>query len=186
MKIYEGSFSQVGQESFVLNALNEKRNGFYVEIGGYHSKHDSNTYLLETVYGWSGVALEIDKNRAEEYNQNRSNPCLNVNATSFDYLSYFQENNFPKTIDYLQLDIEPAYQTLSALKSIPLDTYRFSVITFEHDLYVNQNNALIKEDAKELLNSFGYKLVFENVQLEGKIFEDWWTDSNIKLDWIKE
>jgi hypothetical protein len=45
---------------------------------------------------------------------------------------------------------------------------------------------LIKEDAKELLNSFGYKLVFENVQLEGKIFEDWWTDSNIKLDWIKE
>lgn len=38
MKIYEGSFSQAGQESFVLNTLNEKRNGVYVEIGAMHSK----------------------------------------------------------------------------------------------------------------------------------------------------
>lgn len=185
MKIYEGSYSQANQESFVLNALNEKRNGFYVEVGGYHSKYDSNTYLLETVYDWSGVALEIDKSRSEEYNQNRSNPCLNVDAISFDYLTYFQKNNFPKTIDYLQLDIEPAHQTLAALRSIPLDKYRFSVITYEHDLYVDPNNKFIKEEAKNLLNSFGYNLVIENVMHEGNIFEDWWADSNIELDWIK-
>lgn len=178
MKIYDGSNSQAGQESFVLNSLKEKRGGFYVEIGGYHSKNDSNTYLLETQYGWKGVALEIDKDRSDEYNANRSNICLNVDATTFDYFKYFEENNFPNTIDYLQVDIEPAYQSLKALESLPLDKYRFSVITFEHDIYFDPENALIKEKAKELLARFNYTLAVENVEAYGKIFEDWWIDSN--------
>lgn len=179
MKIYKGSYSQAGQESFVLNILNEKRNGVYVEIGAMDSKDISNTYLLETQYGWTGVGLEILQRRSDEYNLNRSNPCLNVDATTFDYLGYFEENNFPKTIDYLQVDIEPAFQSLKALQSLPLDKYRFSVITFEHDLYDDPNNALIKEEAKELLLSFGYVLAVENVIYQNAIFEDWYIDSNL-------
>jgi hypothetical protein len=179
MKIYEGSYSQAGQESFVLNTLIEKRNGFYLEIGAYDSKMMSNTYLLETKYGWSGVGLEIDGPRAEEYNSNRSNPCLNVDATEFNYLEYFESNSLPKSIDYLQVDIEPAFQSLKALKSLPIDKYRFSVITFEHDLYADENNAAIKQEAKDLLLSFNYVLVKDNVECEGKIFEDWYVDSSI-------
>lgn len=185
MKIYDGSNSQAGQESFVLNSLKEKRGGVYVEIGGYHSKNDSNTYLLETQYDWKGVALEIDKDRSDEYNTNRSNICLNVDATTFDYLKYFEENNFPKTIDYLQVDIEPAFQSLKALEAVPLDKYRFSVVTFEHDLYADTDNHLIKEKAKEILTGFGYTLVAENVDHEGKIFEDWWLDSSVYNDMEK-
>ena len=185
MKIYESSNSQAGQESFVLNSLKEKRGGFYLEIGGYHSKNDSNTYLLETQYDWKGIALEIDKERSDEYNLNRSNICLNVDATNFDYLKYFEENNFPKTIDYLQVDIEPAYQSLKALESLPLDKYRFSVITFEHDIYFDPKNSLIKEKAKELLASFNYTLAVENVEVYGKIFEDWWLDLNTINDMEK-
>lgn len=189
MKIYEGSNSQAGQESFVLNSLKEKRGGFYVEIGGYHSKNDSNTYILEKEYDWKGVALEIDKERSNEYNSNRSNLCLNVDATDFDYLKYFKDNNFPNTIDYLQIDIEPAYQSLKALESLPLDKYRFSVITFEHDIYIDPDNFLIKEKAKNILLKFDYRLVVENVNVEvnGKIveFEDWWLDSNTINDMEK-
>ena len=182
MKIYDGSYSQAGQESFVINTLKEKQNGVYVEIGAYDSKTMSNTYLLETKYRWSGVGLEIDKSRAEEYNLNRSNPCLNVDATTFDYFKYFEDNNFPKVIDYLQIDIEPASESLKALEALPLDRYRFSAVTFEHDLYADSNNYLIKEKAKEIFKRFNYILVAENVEHEGKIFEDWWLDSNIYND----
>ncbi len=185
MKVYEGSNSQAGQESFVLNSLKEKRGGFYVEIGGYHSKNDSNTYLLETEYGWKGIALEIDKERSDEYNLNRSNICLNVDATRFDYLKYFEDNNFPATIDYLQIDIEPAHQSLKALESLPLDKYRFSVITFEHDIYFDPDNSLVKDKASELLSKLNYTLVVENVEAYGKIFEDWWLDSNLINDMDK-
>lgn len=181
---YYGSQSQAGQESFVLNVLNQKRNGVYLEIGGYHSKIDSNTYLLETAFDWTGVAFEIDKDRCEEYNLNRKNPCLNVDATTFNYLEYLDTNSFPKTIDYLQLDIEPAVQTLAALKALPLDKYRFSVITFEHDLYADPNNRLVKQEAAEILTSLGYKLAADNIDHCGNIFEDWWADSNINIEGI--
>ena len=179
MKIYEGSNSQAGQESFVLSYLKEKRNGYYLEIGGYHSKIDSNTYLLETQYGWSGVALEIDTGRSNEYNSNRSNVCLNADATTFNYLEYLENNKFPNQIDYLQIDIEPAFQSLKALEALPLDRYRFSVVTFEHDLYADPENSLVKEKAKEIFNKFNYVLVKEDVDHNGKVFEDWWVDSNI-------
>lgn len=179
MKIYKNSNSQIGQESFVLNCLKEKRNGFYVEIGAYHSKNDSNTYLLEKEYGWSGVAFEIQTKMCDEYNLNRSNLCLNVDATKFNYLQYFENNNFPKVIDYLQIDIDPAHQSLKALELLPLDKYRFSVVTFEHDLYVDRKNIVIKERAKKIFRQHGYILAKENAGNGNVVFEDWWIDKDI-------
>lgn len=184
MKIYSESKSQAGQESFVLNCLKEKRNGYYVEVGSNDPITWNNTYLLEKEYGWIGVGFEIDSNLVKLYNDTRSNKCIEADATKFDYRSYFKEHNFPKQIDYLQLDIEPAEQTLNALYCMPLNEYRFSVITFEHDLYANKNNAFIKAEAKGVLKSHGYRLVVENVNdgIESRIFEDWWIDPNF-VDW---
>lgn len=179
MKIYKGSNSQIGQESFVLNSLKEKRNGFYIEIGSGHHINDNNTFLLEKKYGWSGVGFEIHRGVCDEYNLHRSNKCLNVDATKFNYLEYFENNNFPKTIDYLQIDIDPAHQSLKALEILPLDKYRFSVITFEHDLYVDKNNMVIKEKAKKIFKEYGYILAKENAGNKQVIFEDWWIDKDI-------
>lgn len=181
MKIYENGKGQAHQDSFVLNVLREKRNGYYVEIGSNDPIAWNNTYLLETEYGWTGVGFEWDQGLVEYYNNVRINKCIAADATQFDYLSYFKDNNFPKQIDYLQLDIEPAHQTLAALKKLPLDQYRFSVITYEHDLYADPNNESIKEEAKNILLSLGYKLEVENVN-DGNpnvIFEDWWIDPRV-------
>ena len=161
----------------MLNILGEKRKGHYVEVGGHHSKIISNTYLLESEYAWKGVSFEIERNRSAEYNENRINPCLNVDAISFNYKEYFEKNNFPKQIDYLQLDIEPAENTLKCLKSLPLNEYRFSVITFEHDLYVDKvKNHAVQMEAQNILKNLGYILVVENVLAGDLPFEDWWID----------
>lgn len=186
MKIYENSKSQAGQESFVLNCLNEKRNGWYVEVGSNDAFAWSNTYLLETEYDWKGVGFEIEPDLVESYNQFRKNKCIQADATTFDYLSYFDSNNFPKQIDYLQLDIEPAEQTLKALYKMPFHKYRFSVITFEHDLYAKAENAFIKAEASGVLRAYGYQLAVENVNdgLPGREFEDWWIDPKV-IDWTQ-
>jgi hypothetical protein len=178
MKIYKNGKGQANQDSFVLNVLNEKKKGWYVEIGSNDPIVYNNTYLLETEYEWQGVGFEWDHDLAIIYNSIRKNRCIETDATQFDYLKYFKENNFPKQIDYLQLDIEPAYQTLEALKRIPLEEYRFSVITYEHDLYANPENEQIKEESKSILSSLGYKLLIENVNdgTPERIFEDWWID----------
>lgn len=35
------------QEEFVLNVLNEKENGYFVEVGSHHPQINNNTYNLE-------------------------------------------------------------------------------------------------------------------------------------------
>jgi hypothetical protein len=50
--------SQAGQDRFVLQSLNYKYNGFYLEIGAYNSKDISNTYILEKQYGFRTKVLK--------------------------------------------------------------------------------------------------------------------------------
>lgn len=175
----EGSQSDVGQESFVIAMLEGKRDGYYVEIGAGNAIRNSNTLLLEREYNWKGVGLEIEKTYVLEHDVLRRNPCLEVDAITFDYKKYFQENNFPMQIDYLQLDIDPPQFTLEALKALPLETYRFSTITYEHDYYNKPEHYLIKQEAQDILRSYGYSQVADNVLSPApwnNPFEDWWID----------
>lgn len=173
----KNNYSQAFQDMFVLSILDGKKNGTYVEIGGDHGVIISNTYLLETEFDWKGVSFEIDQSKVDGYNSIRNNKCICADAIQFDYKKFFKENNYPKQIDYLQVDIEPAWQTLNALKALPLNEYRFSVITYETDLYKDGPDA--GEEAMEILLSHGYELVVRNVANQNNPYEDWYVDPNV-------
>lgn len=184
-KIYpESNSGGGGNESFVIDVLNEKRNGYYVELGAFHSKRGSNTWFLETGFDWSGVSLEVIPEYAAEFNQNRKNPCVLHDATTFDFRKYFEENNFPKQIDYLQVDMDAGYDDLGneigpdslclkGLVNLPLSTYRFTIIQFEHDSLNNYKNESDRDAQRAILSSYGYKLVQRHPH------EDWWIDSTV-------
>ena len=55
------SKSQLRQDLFVLNELNYKRNGFFVEFGATNGVDLSNTYLLEKNFDWKGLLSEPAK-----------------------------------------------------------------------------------------------------------------------------
>jgi hypothetical protein len=151
----------------------EKKNGFYVELGSADPYIESNTFLLESEFGWTGLALEIDKQVADGYNlSDRKNKCINEDALRFDYLNYFKENNFPKTIDFLQIDIDghDDGNCLLALISLPMLQYRFSTIIIEHDLSQNYKRHPMRDAQREILSSLGYKLIGQTLS------EDWWVD----------
>ncbi len=179
MQLFKDSNSKDYQESFVLSVLKEKRNGFYLELGSAWPKKENNTYLLETVYDWRGIGFEIDKGLIDEYRSVRKNPVVHTDATTFDYRKYFKENNVPKQIDYLQMDLHPAYSTLQALRQLPLDEYRFSVITYEHNRWWDETlHKYIQEESQRIFKSYGYTLVVENVLDATRPLEDWWIDPN--------
>ena len=178
----ENNYSQAFQDMFVLSMLDGKKNGTYVEIGGDHPVVINNSYLLETQFGWRGVSFEIIQTAVNFYNSLRKNSCLCENATTVDYRKIFEDNNFPKQIDYLQVDIEPAQQTLNALLQLPNDDYRFSVITYESDVY--RDGPDCQEEAMRFLESYGYKLVVKNVANEGNPYEDWYVDPLVVDDKI--
>lgn len=171
------NYSQALQDMFVLTMLNGKNNGVYVEIGGSDPININNTYILEKTFGWKGLSFEIDEEIVDYYNSTRINKCICLDATTADYSKIFEENNLPKHIDYLQVDIEPAWQTLKSLKQVDLDTYRFSVITFETDAYQG-NDAVIKQ-SRSILTDHGYQLVASNVKNLGNAFEDWYVDPQV-------
>ncbi len=177
--IYMDSNSQSNQESFVLNMLAGKRDGFYIEIGGHDGFAISNTSLLEIGFDWHGVALDISRKCVSRYNKQRKNRCILADATSFDYENVLLKLGAPYQIDYLQVDIEPARQSLAALKSLPFDRRRFSVITFEHDAYDSKENLEVQRESRQILDSFGYELVVRDVMSHGNPYEDWWVDPNV-------
>ena len=180
----ERNWSQSYQDIFTLSLLDGKKNGSYLEIGGGEGRWINNTYLLEQEFQWTGLAIEYDEGSSNPpygwkgYIANRKNPCLCEDATKVDYGKILKEYEFKTQIDFLQVDIEPAQHTLNALKAIPHDLYRFSVICFETEIY-DIRNILIQKEQFNLLSSLGYKLVAKNVSNNCFPYEDWWVDPSI-------
>ena len=171
------NWSQSMQDMFVLMALDGKRQGVYVELGADLPRIINNTYLLETEFDWAGVSFEYDAEKVAFFNTIRRNKCICTDATTFDFKFLFEQRNYPKQIDYLQLDLDPAEGTLAALKKLPLDDYRFTAITYETDVY--RAGADVQDEEIEYLKSYGYELVVRNVANEGNPYEDWWVDPNV-------
>ena len=170
------NYSQSLQDIFTLSVLNGKRNGTYLEIGGADGIDINNTFLLESEYDWKGIAFEWLEPGWNSYISKRKNPCFCEDATKADYAKLLADHNFPSQIDFLQVDIEPAQQTLDALKAIPHDRYRFSVICFETAIYCGQD-LHVQQEQIDLLESLGYVMIAKNVSNVGNDpFEDWWVD----------
>jgi hypothetical protein len=182
------SNSQAGQESFVLNMHDFKQQGTYLEIGSGFPIQDSNTYILESKYGWKGVGIDLLEERITQHQKQRKNPCIQTNAVFTDYNKLLLRYEMPKQIDYLQIDVDfnPTtfeHNSLSTLETIVESDYRFSVITFEHDVYFTDsrvNTKGAKEKSKQIFLDNGYQIFGDNIQdSRGLPFEDWYIDPNI-------
>jgi FkbM family methyltransferase len=84
------SRAQILQDLWVTFELGEKRNGFFVEFGATNGLTNSNTWLLESALGWTGILAEPNPVWHEDLHRNRQcaidNRC--VYATSGETLSF--------------------------------------------------------------------------------------------------
>lgn len=182
----EKNYAQSYQDMFVLSMLNGKKNGTFVEIGAFDAVFISNTYLLESEFGWTGLAIDIEKSSKKTFKKRgRKTDFIVQDALTIDYETAFKKSGFGSQIDYLQLDIEPQSNTLNCLKILPLDNYRFSVITYETDFYdpsVSREASLKnREESRSILKSHGYELIVGNVANTSTEdpFEDWYIDPKV-------
>ena len=171
-------YSDAKQDQFAANILKFKRDGYCVDIGSCHSVISNNSYYFQGL-DWTSISIEIERGYNESYSTRTNGVHLNKNALEVNYKETFEEYEFPKSIDYLSLDIDTL--SLDVLKILPLDEYRFKVITIEHDAYVFGDE--YRDQQRNILTSNGYLIVCSNVYVEqpgyeGKEcpFEDWWID----------
>ena len=187
------TYSQAGQDLFVLAATNNKQNGFFLEIGSNHPSYNNNSFLLETQYKWKGLLVEYDKSFETSYKTQRSNSIYVINdARLVNYREILDDNHFPINMDYLQIDLDvdnkSTLDTLLLLEQTVFDKYKFATITFEHDIY-SGNFFDTREISRRIFEKRGYLLAFPDVKVfwNGKFqpFEDWYVHPDlVSNEWI--
>jgi hypothetical protein len=168
--------SQAWQDEFVANLLNFKREGYYLDIGSFHAIPQNNTYFFESELDWKGVCVEMNPYFIDDYKQ-RICHFVNNDATKVDYKIVLDELKYPSKMDYLSIDIDE--NSAAGLRVLPLDDYKFSVITIEHDSY--RFGDAIKNEERSILYKHDYTLLFQDVLVPlgcgmgpNLSFEDWW------------
>lgn len=102
------SKSQIFQDVFVLNTLNFKRKGFFVDIGATDGKSINNTYILEKYYDWKGLLVEPNKYWINALKKNRKSPiCTEAIYSHSNMKLKFIDSYFPElsSLDHESLNL---------------------------------------------------------------------------------
>jgi len=182
---------QVEQDKFVVNVLQNKKNGIFLEIGSNDPIRINNTYVLEKNYNWKGIMIEYSNEWLSDYKKYRPNSIPIINdATKIDYKNLFETYDIPLNIDYLQIDLNAengsTLNTLIKLDNEVMNKYKFATITFEHDYKEGLYHLpLVKETrirSREIFKKRGYICVFEDIHPEQGpqyVFEDWYVQPDL-------
>jgi len=73
------SYSQKGEDILVHCFFNRRKNGYYLDIGGFHPKWISNTCLLHK-YGWKGTIVDLDQYKLNLFKLVRGSKVHTVKA----------------------------------------------------------------------------------------------------------
>jgi hypothetical protein len=183
-------FSQASQDLFVLKMLNFKKNGTFLEIGSAFPIHNSNTYLLEKDYTWSGIMVEFDSKYLSSYRKERPYSSYIIDdAQKINYRRYLDRCKYPVNMDYLQIDLDvdnkSTLNTLLILDNTVFDKYKFATVTFEHDIY-RGDYFNTRSISREIFSKRGYIRIFSDVMVDNddKItlnlpFEDWYVHPDL-------
>ena len=168
-KDFSDSFgSQKGQVEFLINNVcNYENKGlpfkkYFIDCAAGDGITHSNTLFLEKELNWKGLLIEpnpyfhdsLKKNRlagivGEQFDNNhilreeelKTAEIINLKTRKLETI--LDENNAPKIIDYLSLDVEGAEEFI--LSSFNFEKYKFKFMTIERptnklNILLDQNN----------------------------------------------
>jgi FkbM family methyltransferase len=185
--------SQIGQDEWVCKMLNNKRDGYFLDIGANDGVWMSNTYYLEKKLGWIGICVEpalkpfsrlvntrncICVNKAvynrtgivsfHDYPEEQWRGHIDSNGRKVECITLqdlIKEYDCPKLIDYISIDVEGLeYEILTAF---PFDEYTARLWTIEHN---DDERGLKRDKIRDLMYQNGYSFVTNRTS---GLFEDW-------------
>lgn len=162
--------------------------GYFVDIGsgdGFGDPCASNTYWLEEL-GWTGILLDYEQKYIKKSGDLRPHSrSVLANALTIDYKELFKQNNTPKVIDYLSIDIEPS--SIAVLERFPFGDYDFKFLTIEHDFYNYPYGPIQKRELTLFMEKFNYIKIVDDVGLSYKTtsyLEDWFINPKYLKDFL--
>ena len=137
-KLISNSKSQIFQDLFVLNELNFKKKGFFIEIGAANGIDLSNTYLLENKFDWDGIVVEPAKIWRDEIIKNRactiSYDCIySESGLKVEFLETTKPEFSTVNIDSKSKDIHEGYRQKNN-KKYELQTISFKDFSTKYEV----------------------------------------------------
>jgi hypothetical protein len=177
--------SQALQDQFVDLVLNSSL-GYFIDIGAGTGgiknqpiEFYSNTYFFEKYKYWDGLAIDYDKDYIDFAAKNRKCKCICIDLSKHNINDVLKEANVPNIVDYLSLDVDDVQEKV--FNELCLSTFKFKVVTLEHNLFRSKQNQDEKQIiefhkfSREKMLLHGYHLMCDNVILDGYgEFEDWY------------
>ena len=158
------------QDEFAYLLLGNKST--FLDVGCYHPLQWNNTFSLERL-GWTGLMIDIEDKWVNLCNSNRLNQAYLCDITKKENFIGILENHWPeKHFGYISMDADTG--NVKGLSNYLESGYSFDVMTYEHDSY--QCGDERKAPSKEILESYGYFLLFEDMTCtdDNLVWEDWW------------
>jgi len=174
------SFSYQGQDLFAYH-MNKGKPGYFLDIGCNPSRGNgvgSNSALLES-NGWWGLLFDKshgDTLPSRRHARIRINKVIKMDCSSLEFRDTLVKY-VPRKVDYISLDIDEA--SADCLRILTQANIEFKTMTIEHDFY--RVGDRLRSEQRELLESQGYRMLFEDVCLpeqDSRPWEDWWINPN--------
>ena len=197
------SKSQVYQDLFVIFYSGLKRKGKFIEIGGGNGIDLSNSYLLESKFGWKGIICEPDKRSNSKILNNRkakldkrglSNECrkqvffyeskdpylssledLNIRCKKYkiDTVCLNCFFNFYKLKNIDYISIDTEGNELDIIKNFKFEKFKVDFFTIEHNF-----NKKIREEIFKIMKKNGYRRVYKYLSY----MDDWYISKRVSLN----
>jgi FkbM family methyltransferase len=98
-----GRNSERGEEWLIRDFFGDRRGGLFVDVGANDYKRFNNTYYLDTVLGWSGIAIEPQRSFEADYTANRPRtkfrPFFVSDQSNTEAKMYMIANSLPTSGD---------------------------------------------------------------------------------------
>lgn len=143
-------FSQGVEEWILKDFFKDRRNGVFVDVGANDHQKGSNTYYLENVLAWSGVAIEPQVKFAAGYKEHRPRTVfipLFVSDVSNEHATLYVTNNDLVSSSVREFteawgDVTPTTATTATLDDV-LDRLKIERIDFlSMDIELGEPKAL--------------------------------------------
>jgi FkbM family methyltransferase len=116
------SWSQEGEDQILRRIFEQKKNGFYVDVGAHHPKRFSNTYLFYN-RGWSGINVDAMPGSMRAFNKIRPRDInlevgIGEQQGSLDYFVFNEPalNGFSRDLSDQRNEADSAYRIESVVK----------------------------------------------------------------------
>lgn len=97
-------FGQSAEDTVLVRLFEGQKDGFYVDVGAFHPRLYSNTFLLHHLFNWRGINIDASQASIDLFNHERPrdiNVCLGVGikpaALTFHTFNHPARNTFSAT-----------------------------------------------------------------------------------------